>query len=132
VTKVIPSLDYEERLKTAELYKTAEHYRRLRGDMIMAYQILQGNIHVPEDFLPLHPPDDRTRGHCMKLMKLRANKNVRLQFFACRSVNSWNSLPGSVVTAPTVNALKSRLDRHWRDRHFYERTTVPTSRPVRL
>ena len=103
----------------------------IRGDMIMSYQILHHNIHVPEELLPLHPPDDRTRGHSLKLRKDRVLKSVRRNFFSVRVVNDWNSLPESVVSAPTVNAFKSRLDRHWRDRQFNERPTTTMSIPVR-
>jgi len=30
-----------------------------------------------------------------------------------RITNVWNSLPFSVVTAPSVNSSKNRLDKHW-------------------
>jgi len=29
--------------------------------------------------------------------------------------NEWNKLPQDVVDAPSVNAFKNRLDRHWHD-----------------
>ena len=33
--------------------------------------------------------------------------------FSMRITNIWNSLPFSVVTAPSVNSFKNRLDKHW-------------------
>jgi len=33
--------------------------------------------------------------------------------FSVRITNEWNSLPFSVVTAPSVNSFKNRLDKHW-------------------
>ena len=30
-------------------------------------------------------------------------------------VNLWNRLPSDVVSAPSVNAFKSRMDNHWKD-----------------
>jgi len=30
-----------------------------------------------------------------------------------RITHVWNSLPFSVVTAPSVNSFKNRLDNHW-------------------
>jgi len=30
-----------------------------------------------------------------------------------RITNVWNSLPFSVVTVPSVNSFKNRLDKHW-------------------
>jgi hypothetical protein len=41
--------------------------------------------------------------------------SVRSNFFSQRVVNTWNSLPESVITAPTVNSFKSRLDAFWKD-----------------
>ena len=58
-------------------------------------------------------PIQNTRGNCLKLVKEQCKRQVRSNFFAVRVVNSWNSLPDSVVTAPSVNAFKSRLDAHW-------------------
>ena len=42
----------------------------------------------------------------------------RQNFFSMRVVNSWNSLPELVVTAPSVNTFKGRLDAHWNDLKF--------------
>ncbi len=33
--------------------------------------------------------------------------------FTQRVVNSWNSLPNTDVDAPTIQAFKWRLDKHW-------------------
>jgi len=38
---------------------------------------------------------------------------LRKYFFSNRVVNVWNSLPGHVVNADTVNCFKSRLDKFW-------------------
>jgi len=37
-----------------------------------------------------------TKGHSYKLYKSRCTVNVRVNFFACRVVNVWNSLSDSV------------------------------------
>jgi hypothetical protein len=39
--------------------------------------------------------------------------NIRASFFSARIVSTWNSLPDSIVTAPSVNAFKNRLDTFW-------------------
>ena len=39
--------------------------------------------------------------------------HVRGNYFANRVVNLWNSLPDNVVTAPSVDSFKRRLDKHW-------------------
>ena len=36
-------------------------------------------------------------------------------FLSSRIVNEWNELPKEVVDAPSINAFKNRLDRHWND-----------------
>jgi len=35
-----------------------------------------------------------------------------------RITNVWNSLPFSVVAAPSVNSFKNRLDKHWASREL--------------
>ena len=39
-------------------------------------------------------------------------------FFSFRVVNLWNNLPSDVVSAPSVNAFKERLDKHWKEYCF--------------
>ena len=60
------------------------------------------------------PHDGRsTRGHSKKLAKYRTRLALRSTFFSERVVSDWNSLPESVVSAPSMNAFKNRLDAHW-------------------
>ena len=33
-------------------------------------------------------------------------------------VNLWNSLPAEVVSAPSVNVFKARLDKYWSEYYF--------------
>ena len=49
----------------------------------------------------------------MKLEKPRHRLDKRGNYFGLRAINLWNSLPEDVVTAPSVNAFKNRLDKHW-------------------
>ena len=55
----------------------------------------------------------RTRGHLLKLRTGISRLNVRKYFFSQRIVTLWNSLPEEVVTPPSINSFKARLDRHW-------------------
>ena len=57
--------------------------------------------------------ESKSRGHSLKLRKPKAHKACRKTFFAVRTINAWNSLPESVVSAPSLNAFKARLDRAW-------------------
>jgi hypothetical protein len=112
-TRLVPSLrelDYEDRLRELELPSLL--YRRNRGDMIEAYKYLHGMYDVNPN--PLHRDKNQiTRGHSLKLEKRRASKTTRQQFFPFRIVNTWNSLPENIVSAPTINSFKARLDKLW-------------------
>ena len=54
-----------------------------------------------------------TRGNSLKLLKPRHRLNMRGNYFANRVVNLWNSHPDNVITAPSVDSFKRRLDKHW-------------------
>ena len=54
-----------------------------------------------------------TRGHIFKIYKPRPKTNLRKNVFSHRIVDNWNSLPASVVEAPTLNSFKSRLNKIW-------------------
>jgi len=53
-----------------------------------------------------------TRRHCLKLQKRNCKSALRSNVLGYRIVNLWNSLLEDVVSAPTVNCLKGRFDRH--------------------
>jgi len=36
-----------------------------------------------------------------------------IAFFSCRVVTLWNNLPSKVVSAPSLNTFKGRLDKYW-------------------
>ncbi|CAM1304818.1 Uncharacterised protein r2_g1469 [Pycnogonum litorale] len=114
-TKFISSLKdkpYPERLIALNL-PSLEH-RRLRGDMIDMYKYTHGMYLTSRPrFNYFQGPRD-TRGHSLKLEKSRCRLDTRRNFFVQRGTTTWNSLPDSVVTAPSVNAFKNRLDAHWR------------------
>lgn len=119
-TKLIPgmqNLSYEDRLKKLNL--PTLKYRRIRGDMIEIFKILSAKYDKRvSDFIPLHKSERYTRGHQYKIKKEQIRLNVRKNSFVCRSVDLWNSLPPTVVGAPTVKAFEARLDKLWRDQPF--------------
>ena len=106
----IKDLSYPERLRKLRL-PSLEH-RRKRGDAIEVYKYLHGKYNVQSPTLELNK-DAITRGNSMKLEKKRPRLNIRGNYFSNRVVNLWNGLPEKVVTAPSVDAFKARLDRHW-------------------
>ena len=117
-TKLVPKLrnkPYSQRLK--ELGLPSLTYRRLRGDMTAIYQIIHGSLDVQPGLLQLSH-NRNTRGHHLKLHKPRASSRARRNFLSVRAVNSWIGLPSHVISAPSINAFKSRLDSHWQNIHF--------------
>ena len=119
-TKVIPglrNLSYEERLAKLDIPSMA--YRRSRGDMIEVYKYTHGIYKVKVQPVTV----DRTsitRGHSYKLQKPRCNNATRQHFFSNRVVDTWNKLPDTVVTAPSLNSFKTRLDILWKEIRFLE------------
>ena len=114
-TKLLGNLKnkpYSERLRILKL-PTMEH-RRLRGDIIETFKYLNNfyDVEKPKFNKPL---TSNLRGHPLKLAHNRSRLEIRRHFFANRIVETWNNLPESVVTAPSVDALKRRLDKHWED-----------------
>ena len=80
--------------------------------MIECYKYLTGVYSEASNLLP-RDVDSITRGHSLKLKKLSVKTSVRQNFFAVRVVNAWNSLPEAVVSAPSLNSFKNRLDKAW-------------------
>ena len=113
LVKSIQHLQYPERLKQLNL--PSLQFRRKRGDMIQVFKIINNidRVNVHHFFQTV---DNRaTRGHPHKLYKHHAKKDCRRKFFTLRIINTWNSLPTSVVTADTTITFKNRLDAHWKD-----------------
>lgn len=115
-TRMVPELremGYVERMKALGL--PSMRYRRARGDLIEAYKYLHGINRVSPCPLKLDECTINTRGHSMKLRKPSCNLSTRLKFFTYRVVDEWNKLPEEIVTAPTINSFKNRLDKLWRN-----------------
>lgn len=100
-------LPYPDRLAEIGLYSAA--YRRLRGDMILTYQILTTPNHPCNSLLRL-AESHNLRGHRLKLAHQHSHLECRRHFFSLRVCRIWNSLPDSVIEAPTIAAFKQRLD----------------------
>jgi len=101
-------MSYEKRRKLLKA-ETLE-LRRLKQDLTTMYKIINNLIDVNIADLFEFSTDIRTRGHNLKIVKPVCNNNARAFSFACRRINSWNSLPEHVVTCKTVNHFKHSLD----------------------
>jgi ribonucleases P/MRP protein subunit RPP40 len=114
-TKMIQGLgghSYEDKLKLLDFPSLV--YKRYRGDAIEVYKYLRGTYNVDSTSLLPRMTQTRTRGHGYKLLKRQCRSQMRSNFFNMRVVNLWNSLPEDVVSAPSLNTFKGRLDKTWK------------------
>ena len=88
-------------------------YRRTRGDMIEVFKILTGKYDSNVSFSFEKHHDSRTRGHDLKLVNHRHHYDSRKYSFTERIVNTWNSLPDSVISASNIDPFKNELDKFW-------------------
>ena len=112
-TKLIPelrNLPYEIRLKKINL--TTLEVRRIRGDLIEVYKILNGFENIDWKLLFTRAKYDGTRGHSMKLEKKAFRLDIRKYFFTQRVIDYWNALPQTAIDAKNVNEFKGKLEVH--------------------
>ena len=91
--------------------------------MIEVYKLLQEEYDSDvSNIVNLHQDSDTrdgTRCHSLKLFLEHARTNVRKESFSLRVTRLWNELPEVVVTVPSVNSFKNRLDKHcWSTEEF--------------
>ncbi len=95
---------YEDRLRLLKIHSMRK--RRLKGDLIESFKILNGYSKVDSNiFFQLN---HSRQGHAFKLKKPRCNSKAR-QIFFCKElfINSWNSLDDKVVVnAISINTFK--------------------------
>ena len=100
----LSKMTYTARLQYLKLQSLER--RRLNQDLIMCYKIVRGMVDVNfQTFFTL----SGSSSHCYKISFHHYRVNARLNFFSNRVIAVWNSLPETVVTAPTIDIFKSLL-----------------------
>ena len=117
-------VDYEEKLKEVGLTTLAD--RRLRGDMLQTFKILDkfDDVNYHTIFSKVEEQHQKTReavsisldGNVVatdNLVKPKCRLDIRKNFFSCRVVNPWNDLPDDVKRSESVEAFKKTMITIW-------------------
>jgi len=108
-------LSCEKRLRERGLCSLQK--RRLQGDLIVAFQYLNGAYKQEGERLFTRVYSTLvlykgtwTRGKGCQLRQGRFRLDIRKKFFTQRVVTHWNRLPKEVVDTPSLEAFQARLD----------------------
>ena len=115
-TKLIPSIrhkNYFRRMADLNLFSLS--YRRLRGQLIQVFKMLNGLVNV--DYTKMFTLNqNNTRGNGIRLVGKRCQTALCRNFFSNKIVREWNDLPPDVVTSTSLEMFKKRLDIFMGDR----------------
>ena len=103
-------LSYDARLKECGL--TTLETRRLRGDQIEVFKILNGHENIDPNIFFKIKTGKITRGHDFTLVKGQNRLDFRKYSFSQRTVNEWNKLSADCVHSSSVNMFKNRIDNY--------------------
>ena len=110
-TKLIPQIKYmtySQRLKTLKL--PSLKFRRLRGDLIQVFKILNGIDNVEIENIFTLAPYSNTRNSLFKIFINHARTNKRKFYINNRIAKTWNTLTNLTKTAKSTNTFKNFLE----------------------
>ena len=107
-------IHYDVIVNLKECGLTTLETRRLRGDQIEVFKILNGYENIDRNMFFSLKKDSRTRGHEVKLVKDQCRLDIRKHLFSQRTINEWNKLSTDCVTASSVNMFKNKVDTYLR------------------
>ena len=90
------------------LYLISSETRRVRGDQIEVFKILNGYENIDRNIFSVKE-ERRTRGRGITLAKKLCRLNIRTFSFSQRTVNEWNRLSADCVGASIVNMFKNKI-----------------------
>ncbi len=120
-------LPYEERPHRQGLHSLQR--QRLPADLITAFKIYKGLLDIDPNLFFLPPARRGLRGHNYKVLNGASHRRRRASAFSVRVMKYWNKLQASVVTAPSVNLLKKRLEKVWTEVSRFPTPPHPTCTP---
>ena len=110
-TKILNELQYltyTEKMKKLSL--PSLKYRRIRGDMIFVYKLMNGLVNIDwHDFFTM-TKSDITRGAKHKLFVRYSRTSMRKYTFSNRAVPVWNEISANTKSAQSLNSFKNLLD----------------------
>ena len=110
--KDIDKLERIQRSRLLQCGLTTLKTRRLRGDQIKVFKIVNGYKDVDRNMFFKLKEGSRTRGHKAALVKEQCRLDMRKYSFSQRVINEWNKLPNYCVNSSSANMFKNRIDRY--------------------
>ena len=84
--------------------------RRQQAKVTLMYRIVHNLVDIPGEQY-LHTATSATRGHGLKFIVPNCRTDLFRHSFFPSAIRLWNQLPGTVATAPTLEAFKGGLAR---------------------
>jgi len=111
------NMEYTDRLVYFDLHSLKG--RRLRGDLIEVYKIVNNLVDINSDTFFRFNFDQRTRNSDLKIFIEHSNTKKRRGSFKYRVAQHWNNLPFELKHAPTLNHFKNQLDANTNFRQLF-------------